>query len=112
VIAKTHLLHAEKIAHMQLETVFSREMDPTAQQQQAQELLQMFQFGEMMEQPTCAVCGKVAMQRCSRCKTEWFGIPLPAWPICWNRLFTLAQTSQASQFHLPFPCSGPSPLHP
>ncbi|KAH8948594.1 hypothetical protein BDL97_11G102200 [Sphagnum fallax] len=62
----------KKIAHMQLETVFSREMDPTAQQQQAQELLQMFQFGEMMEQPTCAVCGKVAMQRCSRCKTEWY----------------------------------------
>ncbi|CAM6014181.1 unnamed protein product [Sphagnum balticum] len=62
----------KNIAHMQLETVFSREMDPTAQQQQAQELLQMFQFGEMMEQPTCAVCGKVAMQRCSRCKTEWY----------------------------------------
>jgi hypothetical protein len=67
---------------------------------------------EMMEQPTCAVCGKVAMQRCSRCKTEWFGIPLPAWPICCNRLFTLAETSQASELHLPFPCSAPPPLHP
>jgi hypothetical protein len=53
VIAKTHLLHAENIAHMQLETVFSREMDPTAQQQQAQELLQMFQFGVSPQHQIC-----------------------------------------------------------
>jgi hypothetical protein len=38
---------------MQLETVFSREMDPTAQQQQAQELLQMFQFGVSPQHQIC-----------------------------------------------------------
>ena len=26
---------------------------------------------ELMEQPTCAACKKPAVQRCSRCKSEW-----------------------------------------
>ena len=28
-------------------------------------------FEEVLEQPTCVVCGKDAVQRCSRCKLEW-----------------------------------------
>ena len=27
---------------------------------------------DFCEQPKCAVCGKEAMNRCSRCKHEWY----------------------------------------
>ncbi|KAJ3055577.1 Zinc finger MYND domain-containing protein 10 [Rhizophlyctis rosea] len=30
------------------------------------------EFDSMLEDPKCAKCGHVAMQRCSRCKNEWY----------------------------------------
>ncbi|XP_024390858.1 uncharacterized protein [Physcomitrium patens] len=58
------------IAQKQLQSVFSEASSAT--QREAQEMLRLFQFGELMEQPTCAACKKAAVQRCSRCKSEWY----------------------------------------
>ncbi|CAM6128225.1 unnamed protein product [Calypogeia fissa] len=41
-------------------------------QEQAREMMKMFEFGEMMQAPNCAACGAPAVQRCSRCKIEWY----------------------------------------
>ncbi|KAG0620258.1 hypothetical protein M758_4G202400 [Ceratodon purpureus] len=58
------------IAEKQLKSAFSEASSATLRQ--AQEMLKLFQFGELMEQPTCAACKKAAVQRCSRCKSEWY----------------------------------------
>ena len=43
-----------------------------AQEKRVREMMTMLDFGELLEQPKCAACGAPAVQRCSRCKNEWY----------------------------------------
>ncbi|BBN15450.1 zinc finger MYND domain-containing protein 10 [Marchantia polymorpha subsp. ruderalis] len=63
----------QELAQKQLLTILANEApNQSAMNERVLEMMRMFEFGELMEPPTCAACGGQAVNRCSRCKTEWY----------------------------------------
>eukprot|EP00899_Mesostigma_viride_P004491 jgi/Mesvir1/14042/Mv03116-RA.1 len=63
----------QKLADHAVSAVFvERAEDREAMRARVQDMLAMFDFEGMMEPPKCAACGAPAVQRCSRCKNEWY----------------------------------------
>eukprot|EP00050_Salpingoeca_kvevrii_P022724 m.131177 g.131177 ORF g.131177 m.131177 type:complete len:454 (+) comp9806_c0_seq5:884-2245(+) len=64
----------EAIAELQRKTVFSDDQDVIAEQ--AKRLAKTYNLDTLdalwPEDPKCALCGEPAVNRCSRCKTEWY----------------------------------------
>ena len=63
----------DKLAEMQKKEIFNTEnIKPDEEMKEFEEVYNYHLLDEFMEKPTCGKCGKLATQRCSRCKTEWY----------------------------------------
>jgi len=63
----------KEIAEYQISKFFTK--DDKSTKEDMDRLMKLYSsdvFEQFMEDPRCANCGKVATQRCSRCKNQWY----------------------------------------